>query len=116
MTEAQWKVAWNLYRQISDLPASEQRAYLYSSEVAPEILAEVDSLLHTSDGLQTDATESGCPIAGSRLGGYLVVAKLGSGAMGNVCAAQDTELDRIVALKFLNPDQIGKPSAIDRYS
>jgi Tol biopolymer transport system component len=75
----------------------------------------VDSLLHTSDELPADGAEPGCPLPGTKVGRYQVVAQLGSGAMGNVFSAQDTELDRIIALKFLNPDQLGKPSAIDRF-
>lgn len=40
---------------------------------------------------------------GSSVGRYLVIERVGSGAMGVVYAAYDPELDRRVALKVLHP-------------
>ncbi|HXT69330.1 MAG TPA: hypothetical protein VN700_06230 [Vicinamibacterales bacterium] len=44
--------------------------------------------------------------AGTRLGSFQIVSKLGAGGMGEVYRARDTQLDRDVALKVL-PDAFG---------
>jgi eukaryotic-like serine/threonine-protein kinase len=42
--------------------------------------------------------------SGSRLGPYEIIARIGSGGMGEVFHARDTRLDRSVAVKVLPPD------------
>ena len=50
--------------------------------------------------------------AGTRLGSYEVVAKLGEGGMGEVYRAVDTDLKRSVAIKVL-PDRVrGDPDRL----
>ena len=45
-------------------------------------------------------------IPGQRLGRYVTVALIGRGGMGEVWSAQDTDLDRLVALKFLSSETL----------
>ena len=46
--------------------------------------------------------------AGTRLGSYEVVAPIGAGSMGEVYKAEDTRLDRTVAIKVL-PEHLKSP-------
>ena len=71
----------------------------------PDLLPIVLALLRNSseEGGAESLVEEHSHRTGARVGRYEITGKPGRGAMGHVYAARDTELARVVALKFLAP-------------
>ncbi len=54
-------------------------------------------------------------MVGTTISHYKVIEKIGQGGMGEVFLAQDTTLDRKVALKFLPEEMQADPTARKRF-
>src|SRR5690348_1554324 len=98
---ARWKELERVFHAALTLAPEEREEYLRCAcEGDPQLRERIDSLLrHDNDtgtnGLASSWTKTGGP----RIGPYQVLAKLGAGGMGEVYLAQDTRLDRKVAVK-----------------
>ena len=102
----QSRLAYDLYLAASMLDGGERAQYLDEHCTDPALRKQVESLL---------AADLPVPLeTGTHLGHYRILSKLGSGGMGSVYEAQDSRLNRTVAIKVLATRHDGPPADLAR--
>jgi serine/threonine-protein kinase len=133
MTPERWQQIDSLFKNALECESDRRSALLDEACADDEVLRnEVESLLkyHTqadefleepvikqiapliSESLITQPVNT--PTPGQLIRQYLLTEKLGQGGMGEVYLAEDTRLNRQVAIKFLSEDFIGNAQARKR--
>ena len=100
MTDEQWRAAWILCETAGDLDGEAQRDYVRGATADAEVERRVIAVL---EELESAPSYPPAPDrrAGDTVGRYTLIERIGQGGMGEVYAAEDAELRRTVALKFL---------------
>lgn len=127
MTPERWQQLKQIFQSALERKPAERSAFLNQAcDGDPALRSEVESLLSShdqaGDSIEAMAVEAATEmfandraIVGKQIGRYQVLSSIGRGGMGEVFLAQDTRLNRKVALKLLRSDLTGNEDRLRRF-
>jgi eukaryotic-like serine/threonine-protein kinase len=131
MSDDRWRRVEEVFHDAVSLPPAERSAFLGKACAGDsELRREVESLLANDDPeghileaavsaaveqLPADPAGTSENLVGKHIGPYLITGLIGQGGMGLVFKAQDTQLNRTVAIKALPSDQFADPERKRRF-
>ncbi len=111
--DERWRTAFEIIQRTQHLPFEERKAAAEAATSDAAILSLVFEMWEEEEEVEGSSGEDTEPQPGERLGRYEILDKRGSGGMGRVYMADDLELGRRVALKFLSSELAARPGALD---
>ncbi|OZG72136.1 serine/threonine protein kinase [Hahella sp. CCB-MM4] len=126
MNQDRWTLIQQIFDQVADLPSTDRQQFLAThcpdDEIKKEVLdllqadEEVGDLLPSSFTMESPEATLVLPRMhpDTLVGPYRIISKIGEGGMGWVFKAEDTRLDRYVALKCLAPAVASEPGIKER--
>lgn len=129
LKENNWEQVKNIFQSVIDRPLPEREQFLleacrHDESMLHEVRQLLDSFEEDDSFFERAAVDELAEFivnsdqslpAGTRLGRYRVKSELGAGGMGRVFLAEDTELERLVALKILSPIFANEAVGIRRF-
>jgi serine/threonine protein kinase len=109
-SDEQWRNILELANAAVKYPKDERVAFLEGVGSSPDVIKQVLVLTEAFEQPSEPSTRLGL-----KVGHFIILEHLGRGGMGDVYSAEDLDLERKVALKFLSPEALGHAGAGERF-